>query len=135
MKTNIHLVDSVYNLVNTPEVKHVVSDIFKHKMPVNHRKACLVIVSLPVSGSALQEAVVNLNIYLPNQKLKIDGMSDNTQPDAKGFKMITDVVLPLVEAAFIDDCDIEVQSMSLLEEPDISAHFLNIRLSINSPNI
>jgi hypothetical protein len=136
MKTTIDLVDAVFLLVNTDAVKAAINGgVYKHKRPLGSNLQDIVINSLPVSGDQLQEVIVNLNIHLPNMAISINSQEDLTQPDLVNFRILQDLVIPLVDGAYTDDLDVVIQQQSLLEEEELKEHFLNIRLSINSPNI
>lgn len=135
MKTVIDFEDEVLQLLLTQAVKASAGDMYKSKRPIEHRGPALVVVSLPATGGQLQQAVVNVNIHKPNLSIRIEGKSDNTQPDRKNLNATAGIVIPFLEDAFINGSDVVVEAITLFEEPEFNEHFLNIRVQIFSPNI
>lgn len=137
MKTVIDLVDDTYSLLDVPDVYNVMlsGDIFPDSKPDGHRNECIVINSLPVTGAQLQKAVVNVNIYVPNLQLTINGQPDNSQPNRKRLNEIFKVVEPLIKDAIIRDTVTEIQNVTMIKEQELNEHFLNIRVGTNSINL
>jgi hypothetical protein len=137
MKTVIDLVDDTYSLLDVPEVYSAMAsgDIFLDSKPDGYTGECIVINSLPVTGDQLQKAVVNVNIYAPNLKLAINGQPDNSQPNRKRLKAIADVVIPILTDAIINNTVTRVQNVTMIREPELNEHFINIRVETNSINI
>lgn len=136
MKIGIDLVDSTYDLLNVPAVQVIMSgDIFPDGRPDNHRKECITINSLPVTGEQLQRAVVNVNIHVPNLQLTINGQPDTSQPNRKRLKVISDIVIPLIKDAVINNTLTGIQNVGMVNDKEIKEHFLNIRVSTYSINI
>lgn len=137
MKTVIDLVDDMYVLLNVGPVQSIMlsGDVFPDGRPAGHVNECIVINSLPITGRQLQTAVANVNIHVPNLKLTINGQPDNSQPDRKRLKIISDVVIPLIKDAIINNTVTEIQNITLIQEQNLNEHFLNIRVGTNSINL
>lgn len=143
MKTVIDLVDDMYDLLNVSTVNSVMlsGDVFLDQRPDGHVNECIVINSLPITGRQLQTAVANVNIHVPNLKLTINGQPDNSQPNRIRLKIISDVVIPLIKDAIINNTVTEIQNITMIRERDssgqseINEHFLNIRVGTNSINL
>lgn len=138
MKTGIQLVDDTYSLLDIPEVHSVIAsgDIFPDNRPDGHKRECIVINSLPITGRQLQRAVVNVNVHVPNLKLTIEGQPDNSQPNRQRLQQILTVILPLLEDGLINNSVTEIQDVSRpMKEEGINEHFVNIRLGTNSINL
>lgn len=135
MKITIDLVDDLYELLNVAPVTSVIADIFPDGRPDNHRTECISINCLPVSGDQLQRAVVNVNIICPNLKLNIAGQPDNSQPNRVRLKQISDVVIPIIKDAIINNTVTQVQNITMVNDKELKEHFLNIRILTNSINL
>lgn len=136
MKTVLDLVDDVYTLLDISPVHNAISgDVFLHEKPDNYRNESVVINSLPVTGAQLQKAVVNVNIIVPNLKLTINGISDNSQPNRIRLKAISDVVIPLLSNAMINNTITAIQNITMINDKALKEHILNIRVETNSINL
>ena len=136
MRTTIDLAAKVLRLITTPEVKAAIGgDIYLQQRPTDSRNEDIVVNTLPITGSDLQQAIVNVNIHVPNVSVSINGKPDNDQPNMSKLQAICDAVIPLLVDAYTDDISISIQQQSLLSEPQFKEHFVNIRLQIYSPNI
>jgi hypothetical protein len=137
MKTTIHLVDDMYELLNISAVHNsmISGDVFAGSRPVDHRSEAVSINCLPVTGDQLQKAVVNVNIHVPNLELTINGQPDNSQPNRVRLKIISDIVLPLLKDAVINNTVTQVEGINLIEDTELHEHYLNIRVKTNSINL
>lgn len=137
MKTVIDMVDDMYVLLNVSPVTSVLlsGDVFLDSRPDNNRNECVVINSLPITGEQLQRAVVNVNIHVPNLQLTINGQPDTSQPNRIRLKIISDVVIPLIKDAVINNTLTGIQNITMVNDKEIKEHFLNIRVATNSINL
>lgn len=136
MKTVIDLVDSVYELLNVSAVNNVITgEVYLDSRPDNSILEDVVINSLPVTGEQLQRAVVNVNIHVPNLQLTINGQPDTSQPNRKRIKVISDIVIPLIKDAIINDTLTGIQNITMINDKELKEHFLNIRVNTYSINL
>lgn len=136
MKTVIDLVDSIYELLNVSAVNNVITgEVYLDSRPDNSVLEDVVINSLPVTGEQLQRAVVNVNIHVPNLSLTINGQPDTSQPNRKRIKVISDIVIPLIKDAIINDTLTGIQNITMINDKELKEHFLNIRVNTYSINL
>lgn len=98
-------------------------------------KEDIVIGTLPVNNAQVQQAVMNINIHVPNLNLLIDNVQDKTKPDHVRLKVLTDLVIGLVDNKTISNYWFDVQQQHVFEEPGANEHYSNIRLNFYSENI
>lgn len=136
MKTVIDLVDDIYLLLNVNSVTSLIDgEVYSDGRPDGSRKQDISINSLPVTGAQLQKAVINVNVHAPNLRLTINDQPDNSQPNREKLKEVSDVVLPILKDAIINNMVTEVQSITMIKEEQLKEHYLNIRVGINSINL
>ncbi|MEX6691257.1 hypothetical protein QTN47_27355 [Danxiaibacter flavus] len=125
MITTFDIVDIVWNQINNSELKTIITgDVYKEARPVNSNVEDIVINCLPVNNEQLQEAVANVNIHVPNLKIKVDNIQDS-QPNLERLKDLTRIAVDLL-SAWGEDYNYEVQQQVLFSEGD--QHYLNIRI-------
>lgn len=140
MRTTFDIVDIIYPILkNDAALTTALSGtVYKDgQRPIGSGKEDVSIGSLPVNGEQLQQTVVNVNIHVPNQKLLLNDVQDNTKPDLKRLKALTALVIGLVNEKYYSDYWFFVQQQQLFPEQDENAneHYSNIRLSFYSENI
>lgn len=137
MRTTLDIVDILYHVLSGSGLASAISGgVYKHR-PVNSGKEDVVINSLPVSGSQLQEGVANVNIHVPNLALNIGGIQDRTQPNHDRLKTLTSLAVTTLNDVWRESGDVSftVLTQSLFEEPEIFEHYVNIRLNYFSVNV
>lgn len=123
-------------LSSSVELKSTITgDIYKISRPLNSKREDVVIKPLPINFEQLQIGVVNVNIHVPNLQIEILGDQDNTQPNNKRFKVITDLVIDLLDDTTMDDYYVSVQQQVLIQDPDTLEYYSNIRFDIILENI
>lgn len=130
MKTAIDIVDELYSLLDGIPV-----DVFADVRPDDHKTECIVLKSLPITGAQLQTGIVNVNIHVPNLKTTIQNQPSKSIPNRIRIKEIADQVTSIIEDAAINNTVTGIENITLLGEPDLNEHFLNIRVRINSANL
>ncbi len=134
-KTTFDLVDTIYNVLsNNAGLTSVISGVVCKKRLLNSRKEDVVIGSLPVNNDQIQQAVLNINVHVPNLKMTIEGKQDNTQPDTARLKLITGIVWQAIDDKFYADHWFYVQQQNLFEEELTNNHYSNIRVNFFSIN-
>jgi hypothetical protein len=136
MKTVIDITDDVYQLLNVPAVLNLIDGgVYVDGRPDGSRKVDVAINALPISGEQLQKAVINVNVHAPNLVLTINGQPDNSQPDRKKLKQVSDQVISILKDALINNMVTEIENVTLIKEDQLKEHFMNIRVGINSINL
>ncbi len=103
--------------------------------PINSDKEDIVIGSLPINFEQIQQAVININIHVPNLSINIGGVQDKTKPNLKRLKELTALVIGIVDDKYYSDYWFNVQQQHLFEEQGANEYYSNIRLNFFSENI
>ena len=132
----LEAVDKIYQHLVTGPVSALISGrVYKNGRPINSRSEDIVINSLGLNNTQLQTGVLNVNIHVPNEKLRINGIETNDQPNHIRQLAITAIVLSELDEVWDPKGNyvFEVQQHNLIKDEDES--FINIRLEIFNINI
>mgnify|MGYP000160776335 CR=1 FL=1 len=136
MKSTLDLVDIVWQKLQAGALKAAISgDIHKHRRPANSQLEDVVINSLPISSQQMQEAIVNVNIHVPNISIAVNGAVDNTQPDHERLKTLVPLAVADLSDTWGDDYNFDVQQQVLIEDREAKDFYINIRLEFFNVNI
>ena len=136
MISTLEIIDKLYMFLNVPEITSVITGkVCKSIRPLNSRKVDIVIGCLPTNNLQLQTAVANVNIHVPNLILKVDNVQDNSQPDIKKLRSLTDIVISKLKETYSGDYWFDVQQQHVFAEENINEHYSNIRVNFYSINI
>lgn len=136
MKTTFDLEDILFQSLNNSSLKTAITgSVCKGKRPMNSTKEDVVIKSLPVNNLPLQNAIVNVNVYVPNKAQSINGVQDDSQPDTKRLKQLAELAVPLLCNQWQDDLSYDVQQQVMYDDAETKSHFINIRVEFFSINI
>lgn len=86
------LTDYIYSLVRQANLT-----TFKYRSPNNQKGTFVVVNPLALVGRKDQSAVVNVNVYTDNLVLNINGVNDQSQPNAAELQRAIELVLPFIE--------------------------------------
>lgn len=136
MINTLQLVDLVFLRLKGSSLESAISGkLYKHKRPVNSVLEDIVVNSLPTNNLQLQSAVLNVNIFVPNLKLKINNVQDNTQPDHLRLETLCNLAVDRLKDYWQDDFNFDVQQQMLFEDEQSGSHYINIRLDFFNINI
>ena len=137
MKTTLQFVDLVWARLNADVSLNNAIDggIYKQKRPDGSIKKDVVVNSLAVDNEQLQRGVINVNIHVPNLLVVINEQPDNSQPDHVTLNEISQIVIGLLKDYWGTEFHCDIQTQSLIEEPELKENFVNIRVSVFSINI
>ena len=80
-----------------------------------------------------QKGVSNVNIHVPDIDVVIRGVSQK-KADRARLKALTTLVLSVLSAAKITGLLYWVTSQTVIKEPDLAQHFVNLRIEWNIHN-
>ena len=75
----------------------------------------------------------NINIYVPDRNVTIGG-KEQLQADRKRLCELANMVIKVVRSANVDGLKVIPTSMTILQEPKVRQHFVNIRVDWNIQN-
>jgi hypothetical protein len=115
MYTTVDIVNKFYSLL-----QGTVSNLYKNSKPLDEKMdEYTVVTSLSVSAPLLQECPINVNFHVKD----FDGRIANTQR----LNTVAKSIIALLDDYNDTDIDIALVFQTLVEEPDLLEHFMNIR--------
>lgn len=137
MRSTLKAVDILYQILKlTSSITSAISGkVYKDRRPDNSDKEDIVVNSLPINFEQVQQAVLNVNIHVPNLKLNINGVQDNSQPDRVRLDTITDLVMTAVKDHVGSDYWFFIQQQNVFPSENFMEHYSNIRIDFYSENI
>lgn len=97
-------------------------------------KEDIVINSLPMTADFLQVANINVNCYVPNQKVKVYGGLEIFIPNEKRLAEIAQKVNEALKYKFDKRFNLAIEYHQQIEEKTENAHYINFRLRVNAFN-
>lgn len=135
MKTTLDIIDILYDQLKDSALKTAVSGgIYKNERPDDSTKEDVVINCLPVSGSQLQYATPNVNIYVPDLQIKIAG-KPQYKPDFPRLKTLAGLASQLLRKVATPEYSYEIAFQGELREEATNQRFINIRLEFKTYNL
>lgn len=134
MKSTSEIIDYLYTHINVSDVRAAISGkVYKMRRPVNSSKADIVIGCLPTNNLQPQTAVANINIYVPNLSVKVDGVQDISQPDQAKLRTLTTLVMGKIQDNW-PTYGLAIESQNIFADDDIKQHYSNIRVRVTLLN-
>lgn len=131
MITTLDINTIVYELVTSAIGTSLTGGTYQIERPLSSQVEDIVVGTLPINES--QIAVCNVNIFVPDINIQIQGKPTHVA-DLPRLKELTDMVL----SALDQDVDLgntyhyRVTNQSILEEPEMNTHWVNIRLELRT---
>jgi hypothetical protein len=132
MKTSYDLVNIVWQKLHS--TASLVSDptkltggIYK-KRPTNSNKEDIEVNSLGVTNEQLQRGVINVNVFVPNKPVDVNGIQDTQQPDFVRLKELTDLAVATLKDVNVGDYSFDIQQQNMIQDQDTSEYYSNIRI-------
>lgn len=135
MKTTLDTVDLIWNHLNSSSLNQVLTgNIYKKKRPQNSTQEDIVINSLPVSNEQLQQAIVNVNIFVPDVEHSINGSQEKMANWAR-LKGLAFLAVEDLKDGRSGDYTWDIQQQQDIEDEESGQHFINIRVQFYIANI
>jgi len=129
MKTNIKAVDAVWKVLKDAGIPALINGkIYKFSRALNSRNEDIVINALPITEEIPQRCYVNVNVYVNNLSVKINGQTDNTIPDLLRLDELTNSIIGVLEEVTNDDYYFSIGQHAVLSDDSISQYYSNIRI-------
>ncbi len=123
MKSTLEISSALYDLVNTNEIKKMISgSVYLDSIPDGDQKENIVVNVLTNSNNYLQVGFANVNIYIQQVK--------SGRPNIKRFREIVNKIIPLIEDAKINGCYFQIDSDNGITKSDRydNAFYYNFKL-------
>jgi hypothetical protein len=134
MKTTFDMVDIVWQRLNGSQLKTEISGGVYKKRPTGSQVEDVVINCLPVNNEDLQQAVLNVNIHVPNITIQANGVQDSSQPNTERLQELAALAIETLSDVWVGDCNYDVQQQGMIEDPEAGDHYVNIRLEFFNIN-
>jgi hypothetical protein len=138
-KTSLDVVDILISVVMNSDLLtgpfKITGSLYKNRRPINSDKEDIVVNSLPINHEEIQEGVLNINIYVPNLSLQINGVKDNSQADYARLKQLTAIASELLDEVWDQSGNwtFNIQQDNTFEDSN-NQHYQNLRIEFYSPN-
>jgi len=135
MITTLEILDLIYGELKGSELDIAANGgLYKMQSPFDSNKEDIVINCLPVTNEQIQKATVNVNIYVPDLKVRISG-KQQTVPDIERLQFLAAKAVQKLESIYYAGYSIEVSHQGLLKEEAVNQHFVNIRIEFRFINL
>jgi len=98
--------------------------------PADSQTEDIVVNTISISHDKPQDGTSNVNIYVPDKRVKIRGKEQRTTNWAR-LKEIGDALVDFIEAQNLDDLEMWIESDTTLQELTAAQHYRNIRVKWN----
>ena len=131
MKTTLDVVDILYNRLLVGGIVSVSGGIYKQTRPIGSTVEDVVVNSLPITNTQLQQCIANVNVFVPDKKVTVNGIGDNMADTAR-LNTLAKIIINLLDDVWTDDYHFWVQQQTLLNDEESKQHYLNIRIEFYS---
>ncbi len=107
--------------------------VYRDKRPIGSTKEDIVINSVAMDNSFLQDGVFNVNCYVPMLLKKINNV-DQYLPNTLREDVISKAVYALLEKVFTPDYNLSVVNHSSFTEDTEKATYINFRINLKAYN-
>lgn len=130
MRTSTEIIDLVYQYLKaSPLATELTGDIYPLQRPEDSGKEDLVIGTLSLGEGPVQIGVFNLNLHVPNIKVKIGGKVQ-TQPNRPRMRILSSLLRDLLSEHYIGDCSAWITNIAEIKEPNLDEWYVNHRLEM-----
>lgn len=136
MKTTLDVEEIIFNEIKESGIKGLIGgDIYKHSSrPTNSADEDVVIGCVAVSDGQFQEAIANVNIYVPNLDVDIKGIHQSVA-NSRRLKQLSKVLYPIISNIRTGEWRLDVLNQSVLTEVSWRVHIINFRVKLINLNI
>lgn len=129
--TDIDIKDELYTWINASELAGMVSGkVYKDQRPLNSDKEDIIIAVIARdAGYQLQEATVNVNIYVPDVKRGKEFIENSAR-----LRTLCTEAAALFEYRHTGNCIVSLASQEIFKANGIDWHVINNKLSVRYNN-
>lgn len=133
MKTSFDIESILFKLLNNSNVKNTIDGGIYNQddRPDDSTSEDVLINTITLTQDFLpQIATSNVNIYVCDKNKRING-KEQLKPDKTRLNALTKMVMEVLRSARIMGLKIIPESKTMLAEPSVKQHYVNIRISWN----
>lgn len=108
-------------------------NIYKDRKPTNSNLEDIVINSVVMDNGYLQDAVLNVNCYVPYIQVKADGITQY-HPNHARLKAITETVYPLLDRIWGEGFNMAIVNHKVFDEDTEKSNYINFRINLKAFN-
>ncbi|MEG0848478.1 MAG: hypothetical protein RSE50_00835 [Myroides sp.] len=124
----------IFELLNQGNIKSTINGLlYKDKRPAGSAKEDIVINSVSMENSFLQDGVFNVNCYVPMLSVNVNGITQYL-PNTAREEAIAHAVYPLLENIFRPQFNLTIVNHSTFEEVEEKATYVNFRINLKAYN-
>lgn len=124
----------IFELLNQGNIKSTINGLlYKDKRPSGSTKEDIVINSVSMENSFLQDGVFNVNCYVPMLSVNVNSITQFL-PNTAREEAITQAVYPLLENIFKPQFNLTVVNHSTFEVAEEKATYVNFRINLKAYN-
>ena len=131
MKQTYDIESIVYQALRSNQtlVNELNGGVYLGQRPVNSEKEDVVINTIALTQEFKpQLGTSNINIHVADKVVTIGGAQQKME-DRVRLKQLSELVLTTIRAGIVKGMKMVVENQSTLKEPEISQHFVNIRIN------
>lgn len=124
----------IYELLNVDAVKtKITGKIYKNKRPTESSKEDIVINSILMDNSFLQDGTFNVNCYVPHLSVSIEGTTQ-FMPNENRLSEIAKIVQPLIDNIYREKFNLTIERHETVELETEKSSYLNFRINLKAYN-
>lgn len=134
MKTQVEITDMIYQYLNgtdfaNPSKGGLSGAIYQLQRPEGSDKEDLVIGTLSLDMETVQLGVFNLNLHVPNIKVKVNGR-EQSQPNRARMRVLSKLLQDAISELYIETCSAYITMIAEIKEPNLDEWYVNHRLEV-----
>ena len=133
MKTDQEIKEEIFLHIKGSVLEDAVSGIVtKRRRPMNSKKEDIIISILANQNAQKQQALVNVNIYVPDQNVKKNGQYEE---DGERLTELSRIAADFLEVFWIGPARVSLEEQRTLELPNGTEHVINNKLLYQIENL
>ncbi|MDR2139772.1 MAG: hypothetical protein LBP50_09525 [Tannerella sp.] len=122
-------------LTGSAELTNALSgDIYAGDRPDGSQKEDITVNTLAIPYDRIQSAVSNVNIHVPDLKVRIGG-KEQYKKNRERLRELASAVVSVLESARVPNLLFWVGNQTTLREREIRQHYVNLRIEWNIHNV
>lgn len=139
-KTTLDAMTILYGYIKASELftspRKPNGGLYKGQRPANSTLEDVVINSLVMNRADVQAGVFNVNLFVPNLEIMLNGIMDKSQPNTARLTELSGIFSNVMREVWADDGDytFNIQQDQLFSDTN-NQHYQNFRIEFYSQNL
>lgn len=133
MKSDIELKDFLYTFIKGSALELAVAanggELYKDQRPTNSGKEDIVISVLDGLNGQIQNAVINVNIYVPDVSRNVDKIENTPR-----IRILSRVAIELLETSNDGECRFHIEKQTCFKVEGADEHCINNKIKLEITN-